>query len=151
MQSLFHSLIRKNVDVLWVALVCVVAFFPLFIGKTVVYGDNYSLMVPGKIFTAHWLSNGILPLWNPTVFGGIPWLADINQSVLYPSTLLFLWLEPAQALNALLIFHVIFTGLGAVLLARSLQLSAPARALLATLWMLSPQLIGSINNIAIFQ
>ena len=65
----------------------IIRFYPFLFGKTLVFGDNYSLMVPGKIFTAQWLKQGVLPLWNPHIFSGLPWIADINQSVLYPSTL----------------------------------------------------------------
>lgn len=40
------------------------------------------------MFTAESLRQGILPLSIP-IFSGLPWLADINQSVLFPPYFLF--------------------------------------------------------------
>ena len=87
-------------------LLLLVAYFPLFAGRTLFWGDNFSLMMPGKIFSAHWLRQGILPLWNPYYFSGLPWLADINESLLYPNTLLFALFNPSIALNLTILSHV---------------------------------------------
>jgi hypothetical protein len=128
-----------------------IAYLQLLIGKTLLFGDNFSLMVPGKLFTAAWLKLGILPLWNPTIFAGIPWIGDVNQSILYPTTLLFAIFSPAAALNINLLLHLIFSFTGAALLARRLGIAAWASLLTAILWTFSPQLTGSINNLATLQ
>lgn len=36
-------------------------FFPFFFGQSLFFGDNFFLMVPGKLFTAQWLKEGVLP------------------------------------------------------------------------------------------
>ncbi len=126
-------------------------YFLLFTGKTLLFGDNYSLMVPGKLFTAQWIAKGILPLWNPTIFAGIPWIGDVNQSILYPTTLLFVFLPPAVALNVTLLIHLVSTFVGMSLLARKLKATTWASYLAAILWTFNPQITGSINNISTFQ
>lgn len=89
-----------------------IRFWPLFVGRTLLFGDNYSLMVPGKLFIAEWLRQGILPLWNPYALGGLSLVGDINQSLWYPSTLLFVWFSPATALNLIVLSHELIAFLG---------------------------------------
>lgn len=133
-------------------IIIILRFFPFwFLNKTLVFGDNYSLLMPGKIFTANWLKQGILPLWNPEVFSGMPWIADISQSVIYPSTLFFIIFKPALALNLTIAAHLFIAYLGMYLLAKKWQLKHPYTLIAAVLWMLSTQVTGSINNLSTLQ
>ncbi len=149
----------KRLDVqlgLVFSLIILLRFFPaIFQGKALIFGDNYSLMVPGKLFTVHWLKKGVLPLWNPTILGGIPWIGDVNQSVLYPSTLLFTWLSPAAALNWTVSLHLLLTFVGMYFLAKRWLKAQDNRHFLAliaaVLWTLSTQVTGSINNLSTVQ
>lgn len=129
----------------------VLRFLPFLFGKTLVFGDNFSLMMPGKIFTAEWLKQGVLPLWNPYVFSGMPWVADINQSVLYPSTLLFVIFSPAIALNLLLSSHAFIAYIGMYLLAKQWLKDYWWAMLAGGLWMFSTQVSGSMNNFSTLQ
>jgi hypothetical protein len=126
-------------------------FGPFLMGQTLYFGDNFSLLVPGKIFTAYWLKQGVLPLWNPTILGGIPWIGDISQSILYPSTLFFILFKPAHALSITIITHLLFTFGGMYLLARSIHGKGSIALIAATLWTFSTQVAGSTNNLATFQ
>lgn len=135
------------------ALLIIICFFPLLFGKTLLFGDNYSLMVPGKLFTAHWLTKGIVPLWNPTQFAGISWVGDINQSMFYPSSIFFVLIPPGFALTVTLLSHLLFSFVGAYLLARELspKLAQLSWILTAIFWSFSPQLVGTLNNLATLQ
>lgn len=126
-------------------------FYPFLRGQTLIFGDNYSLMVPGKLFTAHWLRQGILPLWNPNIFAGLPWIGDVNQSVLYPTTLLFMVLHPAAALNLSIVLHLFISVAGMYFLLKKINTSHFYSLLGAVLWMLSTQLAGSIHNLSTIQ
>ncbi|MBD3250238.1 MAG: hypothetical protein GF381_01540 [Candidatus Pacebacteria bacterium] len=149
--------------VLLLFLVLLLRFYPFLLGKTLIFGDNFSLMVPGKLFTAHWLKQGVLPLWNPTILGGIPWIGDVNQSVLYPTSLLFMVLEPATALNLSLVLHLGLSFVGAYLAGKKFSRSdrdehhAQHRGgryvglITAVLWTLSTQVAGSLNNLSVIQ
>jgi hypothetical protein len=132
-------------------LLVLLGFYPFFQGKTLLFGDNYSLMVPAKVFTANWLKRGILPLWNPYLFSGISWISDVGQSVLHPSTLLFVLFRPAVALNLTVLLHLLLAYGGMYLLARE-WLKDHAWALVASvLWAFSPQVIASLNNLSVMQ
>ena len=126
-------------------------FYPMLLGKTLIFGDNYSLMVPGKLFTTNWLKQGVLPLWNPNIFAGLPWIGDVNQSILYPSTLLFLVFKPAMALNLTFILHLFIAYLGMYYLLKLVVRDHPSQIIGAVLWMLSTQVAGSLHNISTLQ
>ncbi len=152
-----------NTQQFWLLFLFIIVgrFYPFFLGQTLVFGDNYSLMVPGKIFTAHWLKQGVLPLWNSGIFAGLPWLADINQSVLSPFTLMFVLFKPALALNLTVILHLFITYAGSYLVGKKLlcqqksgqnqKLGHSAALLSALTWALSTQIAGSINNLSTLQ
>lgn len=148
MEHVGKSLLKLGLCALFVVLL---VYHPLLFGQTLLFGDNYSLMVPGKLFTASWLAQGIVPLWNPLIFAGISWIGDINQSVLYPSTWLFVWLSPALALNLTIVVHLVITFVGMVLLSKRLGVVGWAQYLAAVLWTFAPQLTGSVNNLSTIQ
>ena len=130
----------------------VLRFHPMiFQGKVSVFGDNYSLMVPGKIFIAQNLLEGRLPLWNPYLFSGVPLIHDVNQSVLYFTSLIFVLFPAAIATNLSVIIHVILVSLGTYLLILHLYRDKRAALLGAALMAFSTQVSGSINNLSTLQ
>jgi hypothetical protein len=129
-----------------------IRFYPAILeGKVTVFGDNYSLQVPGKIFTAYWLKQGIIPWWNPTIFAGIPWGHEISQSFFYPSTLLFIYLDPGPALNWSIALHLLFTFFGMFVLTKKWVKNDFASLFGAILWTFSTQVTGSSNNLVTIQ
>lgn len=133
--------------------ICFIAiqFFPLLLGKTLFFGDNYSLMVPGKLFTIEWIKQGVLPLWNPNIFSGIPWIGDVNQSIFYPTTVLFLLFSPAVALNISIIIHELLAFFGMVFLVSRWHKDMPSLLVGGILWMFSTHMLGSIHNLSTLQ
>ena len=53
-------------------------------------GDLASFIYPMLQFTARHLKAGELPLWNPYLYGGAPFAADIQAMILYPVNWLFM-------------------------------------------------------------
>ncbi len=153
MLSLKKWLTRDWVQVLVTFfIVNLVRLFPLFfLNKTLYFGDNYSLLVPGKLFTVEWLRQGVIPLWNPYLFSGISWIGDISHALVYPTTLFFLILPPAQALNLTVLAHLLLTMVGMYLLARWFSKDHRASLLVSVFWMVSSQVTGSLNNLQTLQ
>ena len=77
-------------------------------------GDMLFQNLAWKQFARETLLRGELPLWNPYVFGGEPFLAAGQQSVLYPPGILFYLLPTAQAYGWFTALHVLLAGLGAL-------------------------------------
>jgi hypothetical protein len=114
---------------LWILLAVVALYFarPLF-GGTLFFRDLYLLFVPQRARLAKLAAAGGLPLWDPFLHGGQPFLADPNNSALYPTAWLSLVLPPVFAANAEIALHFLLGALAAYLLARDLGLSRAASA-----------------------
>lgn len=69
------------------------------------------------------LSQGLLPLWNPRIFCGLPFMSNGQTSVLYPPNVIYWFLPINLALLLDAVAHNVFLSCGAYLLARGLRLS----------------------------
>lgn len=58
------------------------------------------------------LKQGHLPLWNPYIYGGLPFLGDFQSALLYPPNLIFLILPLGLALNWSFGLHLFILALG---------------------------------------
>lgn len=136
----------------FLSLLIFLRFYPIIIeGKVSVFGDNYSLMVPGKILIAQNFQEGRVPLWNPYIFSGMSLIGDVNQSVIYFTSLIFTFFTPELAINIAVIIHVILIMLGTYFLLKFLFKDERAALLGAALMGLSTQVSGSINNLSTLQ
>ena len=78
------------VGLLW--LLCALFFWRLFspvpeLRLHVVAGDFTNQFYPFRYFAAAEWGDGRVPLWNPYVFAGHPFLADVQTAVFYPLSL----------------------------------------------------------------
>jgi hypothetical protein len=124
-------------------------------------GDLVSFLYPTYRFAAAQLQQWTLPLWNPHLYGGAPFISDIQAGFLYlPNLLLFvLWPEfPYQAMQWLSIGHLYWAGLGVYVFLRTWQwrpgqsLSQPAALFGALAFQFSDPLLihlGNLNLIAV--
>ncbi len=98
-----------------------------------------------KDFYRDALLDGRLPLWNPHVFSGWPFLANPQAQVFYPTSLLFLWLPQPQALILELLFHLFLVLAGTYGLARvSYRLSVGPSILAAMTFAMSGTIFGHV-------
>lgn len=151
------SMIKKiNFKSPWVVpviflLVAILRLWPFLFGQTLAMFDNYSLMVPMKLFQAGWIRQGVIPFWNPFLFSGITLIGDINQSLFYPSTFLFVLLKPVLAFNLTLLIHLVLTGFGMFNLTKKFVKKDHLALLAGILWLLSSQVTNSLNNLSLLQ
>ena len=84
--------------------------------------DQYSASVPFQTWSAEWFKRtGHLPLWNPEIFGGLPFVAAGSGDIFYPTWLLRLVIPTTTAGNVSFLLHYILAGLFTYLLLRRLQ------------------------------
>ncbi|MCA1293918.1 YfhO family protein [Paenibacillus sp. alder61] len=74
-----------------------------------VNGDGITYFI-SKFFLVDSLKSGELPLWNPFVSIGNPFLADIQQTVFSPFNLLFLFFSPITGFNVYHVLQLTFAG-----------------------------------------
>jgi hypothetical protein len=110
-------------------LLAVVFFWEVLVGLGVdrryFWDDFLEFTYPTRYFAAESLARGEIPFWNPYVFAGMPFFADIQSAVLYPLNLgLNLFAPggqlPLVAVEALAVLHLVLAGIWMFLLVRRL-------------------------------
>ena len=124
-------------------------------------GDLVPFLYPNYQFAAHHLRQGIIPLWNPHLYSGVPFAADPQSGLFYPVNLLLFLLLPnlsVRTLQGMGIFHFWLAGFGMYLylrhspLARRLQIQPIAALTGALAFEFSDLFIvhfGNLNMIAV--
>jgi len=107
--------------ILGLGLLVLLAFWPIGpAGRVIAGGDLFLYFYPYWAEAARALQAGRLPLWNPYLFMGVPFLANSQAGVLYPLNWPF-WLlfPPHRALHWSVLLHLWLAGSGAYLYARA--------------------------------
>ena len=97
--------------------------------KNPLLSDVVSQIYPYKIYALQALKAGVIPLWNPLMFGGFPHLANIQVGLFNPTNLLYLILPPLTAWGWQTVFQPFLAAFFAYLFFRSLNLSKIAAVL----------------------
>ncbi len=107
--------------------------------------DWLQLHLPARQYMAAALRAGRIPLWNPHVSLGRPFLADIETAVLYPPNLLYVVVEPTLAYALLTATHAALAFIGMVLLGKALRLAPWAGWLCGALFVSSQALVAQVQ------
>ncbi|NLE76188.1 MAG: YfhO family protein [Chloroflexi bacterium] len=92
---------------------------PLLFSNRVLAGlDVFTYVYPYRQAAAEALREGRIPLWNPYLFMGVPFLANSQAGVLYPVNLLLTPMDAPEAIKATIAIHLALAGLLAYLLGR---------------------------------
>ena len=88
-------------------LITLAFFWKSVLGRGVIGSfDLVMLFYPYKTYIRELVGQGELPLWNPLVYLGVPLLANIQTSVLYPLDALFLLFSFPTALTWSVVLHI---------------------------------------------
>jgi len=125
-----RAIYRRRRVLLALAALVIAAYVPAIIALTVgswpFTDDAIGLMGVWRGYARESLWQGTLPLWNPYLFCGLPFMSNGQSAVLYPPNIIY-WTLPVQlALLVDAIGHNIFLAFGAYVLARALRLSRTA-------------------------
>lgn len=116
-------------------------------------GDAFTYFTPYRDYVNAALRTGRLPLWNPYLFMGVPFLANPQTAVFYPLHWPFIFLTAAKSLQASLALHLWLTSLGAAVYARRVaRLGWLAALVTGLVWSLSGYLgarAGQVNQISV--
>jgi hypothetical protein len=114
---------RLLVDLLAVVLLCalVIALFwkIALAGRVLAGGDVFTYFYPYWVEATRAFQSGRLPLWNPYLFMGAPFLANSQVGVFYPLNWpLWLLLPAHRSVHLTLVLHLCLAALNAYLWAR---------------------------------
>lgn len=108
------------------------------------FRDLLFFVVPFKHFLGQQLQEGNLPLWNPWILMGTPFLASLQTGVLYPPSL-FLILPFPLGFNLFVFSHYLVALTGAYVLLRDRRLSLPSAAIGSLCFVLGGYLVSMLN------
>lgn len=126
---------------LWIA----VLSLPMLGGKWLAgpWSDQYTAGYPFRSWGAEWWRRaGHVPLWNPEIFGGLPFLGAGHGEAFYPFSFLRLLLPTMIVTNLEFVVHYVLAGLFTYLLLRLLRVSWSGAAVAGVAYELSG-IIGS--------
>lgn len=128
------------------ALLVAVFFHKILLGQAYFWEDFIYQNYPFRSFAATSLAHGELPLWNPYTFNGMPFLADIQTTVLYiPCLLLTLFVSEGALsyywLQLMIILHFLLAGAGMFYLAKSFSLKNTPSVFAGAAYLLSGYMI----------
>ncbi len=104
---------------LFLALFVMVLFARLlFTDRVLATGDILLYFYPYRDYAAAALREGQLPLWNPYIFSGVPFLANPQSAVLYPLHWPLSWLPVTKQIYVSAALHAWILGLGGYVLLR---------------------------------
>lgn len=104
--------------------------------------NHYAIEIPyidyaWAVFWQQTVRGGELPLWNPRILGGNPFLAESMTGALSPLRLPLLVLSAERAFTLTIVLEFVLTGLFMFALLRELGRSLPASFIGAVAWMLN--------------
>jgi hypothetical protein len=147
---LLHALALRDV-LAWLslALATLAVLWPLGLTDRVLAGvDALTYFTPYWGYRLSALRAGQIPLWNPYLFLGAPFLANPQAAVLYPLHWPLSWLSPACALIWSALLHTwLAAGFTYTFARRSLGLTRPAAWLAGVLFGLSGFSLARVENI----
>jgi hypothetical protein len=108
------------------------------------YRDLLVFVVPFKHFLADHLRRLQIPLWNPCLYMGTPFLASLQSGVLYPPSLV-LALPFPLGFNLFLLLHFVAAAAGFWFFSRWRGLSASAAALGSLTFALGGYLVSMVS------
>jgi hypothetical protein len=114
------TLIATAAFTLWPLLLSLPMFAGMWLASQ--SSDQYTAGLPFHAWSAAWFKRtGHLPLWNPEIFGGLPFVAAGSGDIFYPTWLLRFVVPVTTAGNLSFFVHYILAGLFTYLLLRRLQ------------------------------
>ncbi|MBV8282920.1 MAG: YfhO family protein, partial [Candidatus Eremiobacteraeota bacterium] len=113
-------------------------------------GDLASFLYPMYAFASQSLHAGHLPLWNPYLFSGMPFLADIQSGLFYPPNFLIERLARPfdyASMEWLAMLHYVLAGWFAYLLGRSLGVTRLGAVVGGLVWMWSGFMVAQLGHL----
>lgn len=136
----------------WFALVAACVFWKvIFLQHTLYWGDILLYFLPMITFAHRWLTQGVIPLWNPHLLWGQPFMGNPQEWLFYPSTLLLCGTSPGHYLAWNAVLHLWLGGMGMWLFVRNLGVGHAAALFAGTAWMLCGAFVPRAQFPGMFQ
>jgi len=105
-----HTWQSHLINYLVIALFVAILLYPLLIGRTLYWGDISLYFEPMQYFARDVLRQGRLPLWNPYIMCGQPYIGNPQTAVFYPFSLLAPFLTAPKFISWYVLLHMYLCG-----------------------------------------
>ncbi len=117
-------------------------------GKILPGVDAFTYFYPYRQVAAQAVCSGRVPLWNPYLFMGVPFLANAQTAVFYPLNAALCFLDGPRLVTWSIVIHVALAGVFSYLYARrSLRLSVPPALIAASAFAFGGFLSGMVEHV----
>jgi len=129
--------------------ITIIYFSPvIFSSQTFASRDIYNFFNPRRFFAAETIRNGNIPLWNPYLASGVPFLANLQSSIFYPLSIIYYILPFQLGFKYFIILHYYLAGLFMFLLMRRWRYDAYSSLLSSIVLMCGGYMISILDNVA---
>lgn len=143
---------RDAVAVVWFVVLALLLFWPVVFERQFIPrggGDLVSFIYPRYVFAADAVRHGSFPLWDPYLYAGQPYLADVQSGILYPINLIAFVLARSfdyRKLEYLAILHYALAGIFAYFWARQLRIGRFGALVAGIVWETSGFLVAHLGH-----
>ncbi|MFQ6003555.1 MAG: hypothetical protein ACE5KJ_07400, partial [Candidatus Zixiibacteriota bacterium] len=117
----------------------------IFSGQMLYGTDAMSAGVFFRSFYADfWRTHHTMPLWEPYIHGGMPFVDAMHGDIFYPATVLKFFIPVTYAMGLKLVLHVFLAGVFMFYFLRGLNLRLGVSSLGGLLYMFSPCLVSLV-------
>ncbi|MGD2152563.1 MAG: hypothetical protein PVG79_04795 [Gemmatimonadales bacterium] len=99
-------------------------------------------------YARHWYAemvrSGTFPLWNPYIFGGLPFVDAMHGDIFYPTTILSFIMPAHRAMGWKIVLHVFLAGVVTYGWLRHLKISRPIATWGGVAYMMAPVLVSLV-------
>ncbi|MGD2216664.1 MAG: YfhO family protein [Gemmatimonadales bacterium] len=96
-------------------------------------------------YARHWYAemvrSGTFPLWNPYIYGGLPFVDAMHGDIFYPTTILSFIMPAHRAMGWKIVLHVFLAGVVTYGWLRHLKISRPIATWGGVAYMMAPVLV----------
>lgn len=131
----FRNIVERSLPFIILFVIVVLFFNRIALSNLILArGDTFLYFYPYWNRAAEALQSGRIPLWNPDIFMGAPFLANSQVGFFYPLNWPLWWLLPTPyAVSASILIHILIAGIGTYLAGRQCLSLSAFSALIASL------------------
>jgi len=139
---------NKKLIVVFLFIIAIIYFAPvIFSRSTFIARDIYLFYNPKHFFSAENIKQGVLPLWNPYLAGGVPFQANVQSCVFYPVSLLFYILPFQLGYKYFIVIHYFLGSLFMYLLMRQWRATVYASLVASIVFSYGGYLASILDNV----
>jgi hypothetical protein len=117
----------------------------VFAGATLLGTDSYALSYFARSFYTNFVQElHRFPLWDPLLFGGLPFVEGMHGDIFYPPSLALFFLDARAMWPVKMMLHVFLAGAFTYLFARGLGLGRPAAFFCGLVYMLGGHTVSLV-------